>query len=450
MPGMRHSPQLGCQTPLVSQDVGTRGVRRSAPGSRATPLELLYDLVFVFAFLHVTTATAGNPTVGGLVQCLVLLALLWWCWSGFAVLGNLIRTDQGIVPAVGFVTIAAAFVLALSLPKAFVDRPGGLFGPLVFATCYFLVRVSETVIFLWIGRRNRDVRRRWRVLALPPLLATALIVAAGLLPQRLFDGTAESAVRLLFWVAALGVEYGAGLTVRGTGWTVLSAGHWAERHGQIVLVALGETIIALGFSPSETVGLPLTWPVLFAAVLGVAVVATMWWAYFDTLALGMEQTLHRTRDPAARAILARNAYSYLHLPVIAGIILFALGLKGLIHEGADPNTPSWGIPLPSLDLLALYGGVALYLLALTVLGRLMLGAPRWPTIGGILLLVALVPVAGSLPELIALGMLALATILAVAAQTVVDQRRRAGVRQMAFEEQLAAEEEHTRWRGHHL
>lgn len=360
----------------------TRGVRRSAPGSRATPLELFYDLVFVFAFLHVTTATAGNPTAQGLGQCLVLLALLWWCWLWFAVLGNLIRTDQGIVPAISFVTIAAAFVLALSLPKAFVDRPGGLYGPLVFATCYFVVRVSETAIFLWIGRRNRDVRRRWQLLALPALLATALIVIAGLLPQRLFDGTAESVARLLCWIAALGVEYGVGLALRGTGWTVLSAGHWAERHGQIVLVALGETIIALGFSPSETAGLPLTWPVLFAAVLGVAVVAAMWWAYFDTLALGMEQTLHRTRDPGARATLARNAYSYLHLPVIAGIILFALGLKGLIHEGADPNTPSWGIPLPSLDLLALYGGVALYLLALIVLGRLMLGAPAGPRSAG--------------------------------------------------------------------
>ncbi|MEU5964999.1 low temperature requirement protein A [Micromonospora parva] len=434
----------------MGEDRGTRGVRRSAPGSRATPLELFYDLVFVFAFLHVTTATAGNPTISGLVQYLVLLALLWWCWSGFAVLGNLIRTDQGIVPAVGFVTIAAAFVLALSLPKAFVDRPGGLSGPLVFATCYFLVRASESVIFLWLGRRNRDVRRRWQLLVVPALVATTLIVVAGQLPQRFFDGTAESVARLLCWVAAIGVEYGAGLALKGAGWTVLSAGHWAERHGQIVLVALGEAIIALGFSPGEIPGLPLTWPVLFAAVLGIAVAAAMWWAYFDTLALGMEQTLHRTRDPGARAILARNAYSYLHLPVIAGVILFALGLKGLIHEGADPGTPSWGVPLPSFDLLALYGGVGLYLLALIVLGRKMLGAPRWPTIGGILLLVALVPVAGALPELVALAMLALATALAVAAQTVVDSRRRSGVRQTAFEEQLAAEEEHTRWRGQHL
>ena len=435
----------------MGQGGGTRGVRRSAPGSRATPLELFYDLVFVFAFLHVTTATAGNPTARGLVQCLVLLALLWWCWSGFAVLGNLIRTDQGIVPAVGFVTIAAAFVLALSLPEG-VRRPSR-----------WAVRSAglRDLLLRGPGERDGDLpvdrppepRRASTLAAARPAgvrWPRRLIVVAGLLPQRLFDGTAESVARLLCWLAALGVEYGAGLALRGTGWTVLSAGHWAERHGQIVLIALGESIIALGFSPGETAGLPLTWPVLFAAVLGIAVAAAMWWAYFDTLALGMEQTLHRTRDPDARAILARNAYSYLHLPVIAGVILFALGLKGLIHEGADPTTPSWGVPLPSFDLLALYGGVALYLLALIVLGRLMLGAPRWPTIGGILLLVALVPVAGSLPELIALGMLALAATLAVAAQTVVDSRRRAGVRQMALEEQLAAEEEQTRWRGHHL
>ncbi|MEH1031714.1 low temperature requirement protein A [Micromonospora profundi] len=429
---------------------GARGVQRSAPGSRATHLELFYDLIFVFAFLNVTTVTAENPTVRGLVQCLVVLALLWWCWTGFAVLGNLIRTDQGIVPLIGFATMAAAFVLALSLPKAFVDRSGGLYGPLVFAAGYFLVRVSETSIFIWLGRRNQDVRQRWLLLVLPPLLATSLIVAAALLPQRLFDGAGEGSARLVLWLAALGVEYGAGLLLGGSGWTVVSAGHWAERHGQIVLIALGEAIIALGFSPGGGAGLPLTWPALIAAVLGVAVAATLWWAYFDTLALGMEQALHRTRDPVARATLARDTYTYLHLPVIAGIILFALGLKGLIHEAADPNTPSWGVPLPSFDLLALYGGVALYLLALAVLGRRMLASRRWPTIGGIALLFVLVPVAGSLPEMVALAVLAVATSLAVLAQTIVDAHHRRGVRRVALAEQLAAEEEQSRWRRHHL
>ncbi|MGK5672232.1 low temperature requirement protein A [Micromonospora sp. URMC 106] len=427
-----------------------RGIRPSAPGSRTTRLELFYDLVFVFAFLNVTTATAGNPTVRGLVQCLVVLALLWWCWSGFAALGNVVRTDQGVAPLVGFAASAAVFVLALTLPKAFVDRPGGLSGPVVFAICYFLVRASEVTIFLWLARADREVRRRTLPFVLPVPVATALLLTAALLPQRLLDGTAEQLFRLALWLVALGVEYGAGATLHGAGWTVLSAGHWAERHALIIMVALGESIIALGLGPGTTAGLPLTWPVIIAAVLGVAVVAALWWAYFDTLALAMEQALHRTREPRARAALARDAYTFLHLPLIAGVILFALGLKGLIYEGADPTTPSWGVPLPGFDLLALYGGVALYLVTLILLGRRVLGAPRWPSAAGVALLVALVPIAGRLPELVALAVLAVAIVAAVAAQTAVDTPRRRHVRQVALEEQVASEAEQTRWRGQHL
>ncbi|MFI7514273.1 low temperature requirement protein A [Micromonospora echinofusca] len=427
-----------------------RGILPSAPGSRTTRLELFYDLVFVFAFLNVTTVTAGTPDARGLIRFLVVLALLWWCWSGFAALGNLVRTDQGLTPLVGFALAAAVFVLALSLPKAFTDRPGGLPGPVVFAVCYFLVRATQVTVFLWAVGSDREVRRRMPVLILPFLIATGLILTAALVPQRLLDGGAESAVRLTLWVAALAVEYGAGLAQHRAGWTVLSAGHWAERHALIIMVALGESIIALGLGPGPTTALPLTWPVIIAALLGIAVVAALWWAYFDTLALAMEQVLHRTREPRTRAGLARDVYTYLHLPLITGVIMFALGLKGLIHEGADPATPTWGVPLPSFDVLVLNGGVALYLLTLIGLGSRTLGAARWPSIGGVALLVALTPVAARLPELVALAMLALAAVLTVAVQTVVDAPRRRRVRQVALEEQLASEAEQTRWRGHHL
>ncbi|MEH1099322.1 low temperature requirement protein A [Micromonospora sp. CPCC 205561] len=426
-----------------------RGVRPGAPGTRTTRIELFYDLVFVFAFLNVTTVTASDLTGRGLLQCLVLLALLWWCWSGFAALGNVVRTDQGIVPLFGFATSAAVFVLALSLPKAFVDRPGGLSGPLVFAVCYFLVRASQVTLFLWAVRTDPSVRRRLPMLALPFLVATALVLGAALLPQRLVDDTNSFALRLALWVAALAVEYGAGLAQHRAGWMVLSAGHWAERHALIIMVALGESIIALGLGPGSGAA-SLTWPVIITAVLGVAVVAALWWAYFDTLALAMEQALHRTRDRRARAGLARDVYTYLHLPLIAGVILFALGLKGLIHEGADPETPRWGVRLPGFDLLALYGGVLLYALTLILLGRRALGAPRWPSAAGAALLFVLVPVAARLPELVAVVVLAVVAVLAVAAQTVVDAPRRRRVRQVALEEQLASEVEQTRWRGEHL
>ncbi|MGN9775674.1 low temperature requirement protein A [Micromonospora sp. H33] len=426
-----------------------RGVQPSAPGSRATRLELFYDLVFVFAFLNVTTALAGNPTARGLTQGLLVLALLWWAWTGFAVLGNLVRTDQGVVPFVGFAATAAAFVFALAMPKAFRDLPGGLPGPLVFAVCYFVIRVSQVAVFGWMVRYERSRFRRF-LPVVPVLAATGFLLVAAVLPQRFADDRVEQVVRLALWLAAIGVEYGSGLVLPGTGWTVLSAGHWAERHVLIVLVALGETIIALGIGPGFTTGLSLSWPVIIAALLGIAVVAALWWAYFDTLALACEQALHRTRDPGTRAALARDAYTYLHLVLVAGIILLALGLKGLLEEGADPSTPTGGLPLPGSDQLALYGGVALYLLGLVALGRRVLGTVRWPSVAAVVLLAALVPVAAPLPELLALSVLAVATVATVVGQTVVDAPLRRDVREVALREQLASEAEQTAWRRHHL
>ncbi|WP_233583764.1 low temperature requirement protein A [Micromonospora sp. CV4] len=428
----------------------SRGIRPSAPGSRTTRLELFYDLVFVFAFLNVTTLTAASPNVGGLVRCLLVLALLWWCWTGFAAFGNVVRTDQGIVPVVGFATTAAAFVFALSIPQAFRDEPGGLNGPLVFAVCYLLVRASQVGIFGWVVRGDPQLRRRWLLLAVPALITTGLIISAALLPLRLFDVPIMISIYLALWLVAIAVEYGFGLALGGSGWTLVSAGHWAERHALIVLVALGESIISLGLGPGFISGLPLTWSVIAAAVMGVAVVAALWWAYFDTLALALEQRLHRTRDPATRRALARNAYTYLHLPLVAGTILFALGLKGLLDEAADPSTPAWGLPLPGFDLLVLHGGVALYLLALVALGWRGLGRPRWPTTVAVGLLLVLVPVAARLPELVALGLLSLLVLALTAVQTMADAPLRRQVREVALTEQLAAEADQTHWRGEHL
>ncbi|MDG4796595.1 low temperature requirement protein A [Micromonospora sp. WMMD1082] len=427
----------------------SRGVRPGAPGSRATRLELFYDLVFVFAFINVTTLAADNPTARGLVQCLIVLALLWWAWTGFAVLGNVVRTDQGILPFVAFATMAGAFVFALAMPQAFHSEAGGLPGPLVFAVCYFLVRAVQVAIFGWLARGDRELRRRFLFVMGRGLIVAALVLAAALVPQRLAGEPGEFGVRLVLWIAALAVEYGAALALRGSGWTVLSAGHWAERHAQIVLVALGETIIALGLGAGFVIDLPLTWLVIIAATLGVVVVAALWWAYFDTLALAMEQALHRTRDRLARAVLARDAYTYLHLPLVAGPILFALGLKRMLGGAAAPATPA-GSVLPGFDLLVLHGGVALYLLALVALGWRVLRVVRWPTIAGTALLAALVPVAARVPELVALGALTVAVLATTAVQTLVDAPLRRRVREVALAEQLAVEAEQTTWRGRHL
>lgn len=427
-----------------------RGVRPGAPGSRTTRLELYYDVVFVFAFLTVTTVTSSRPTPANLIGCLLVLSLLWWCWTGFALVGNVVRADRGVLPLVGFVTLAATFLLALSMPTAFVDRPGGLNGPLVFAGCYFLVRMSQLSVLGWVQWPDPARRRRWLLLAALPVIATALLVTAALVPHRAPAGIAEESLRLALWTSALLVEYLAGVLLGGANWVVLSAGHWAERHALIVLVALGESVIALGFGTRLVTELPLSWPVIVSAVLGIAIVSALWWAYFDTLALAVEHALHRAREPAARARLARDAYTYLHLPLVAGVILVALGLKDLLTEGADPDTPAWGVPLGGFWVLVLHGGVAVYLLGLVGLGRRASGEVRWVPLVTVLLLAAVAPLSIRVPELVALALLAVVCVVSTGAQTVVDGPRRRRIRAVALAEQEAAEADQSRWRGRHL
>ncbi|MBO4164154.1 MULTISPECIES: low temperature requirement protein A [Micromonospora] len=428
----------------------SRGVRLGAPGSRTTRLELFYDLVFVFAFFNVTALTSQQPTGTNLLRCLLVLGLLWWCWTGFAGVGNVVRADQGLLPVVGFVTIAATFLLALSMPGAFNDRPGGLNGPLVFVGCYLLVRACQLAVFGLLARGEAARWRQWRRLAVLPVVAAALLVASALLPNRISGDGAATALQLTLWTAALLLEYAAGVRLGGTYWVVVSAGHWAERHALMVLIALGESIIALGVGPKFVTGLPLTWPVVIAAVLGIAVASVLWWAYFDTLALALEQALHRSRDPAHRARLARDAYTYLHLPIVAGVIFFALGLKDLLTEVADPDNPDWGVPLGGYWVLVLYGGVSLYLLSLVACGLRALRVLRWPPVLAVLALAALAPVGARVSEVGALALLALVCVALVVVETRGQGRRRHRVRQLALAEQEAAEAEQSRWRREHL
>ncbi|PSK64943.1 hypothetical protein B0E53_03108 [Micromonospora sp. MH33] len=423
-------------------------VRPGAPGSRTTRLELFYDLVFVFAFINVTTLTATLLTPANLYRCLLVLALLWWSWTGFARLGNAVRADQGLLPLVGFLTVAATFLLVLSVPSAFVDRPGGLNGPLVFAGCFFVIRMAQLAVFAWVDRSDPARRQRLLLRAVLPTVATALLVVAGTVPQRLADRPFAVPLQLTLWTVALLVEYVGGVTLARRWWVVVSAGHWAERHALMVLVALGESIIALGLGPKT--GLPLTRPVAVAALLGVLVVAMLWWAYFDTLAYALEQALHRARDPAARLRLARDVYTFLHLPLIAGVILFALGLKDLLAESASPETPYWGEPLGGFWVTVFYGGVGLYLLSLVGCALVALRAVHWPLLITVVVLAAVAPFAAPLPELAALGLLAVLTTIGVIAETFSEDGRRRQVRQLALEEQLAAEADQSHWRQGHL
>lgn len=398
----------------------------AAPGARVTPLELLYDLVYAFAFLNVADVTVSHLNPVALLKSLLVLALLWFAWTSFATLGNAFRADQGILPLIGFTTMAILFVAAVTTPEAFADSPPGLPGDLVFATCYFLIRGLQVLLFRYAVRPA--YRRHWWRQAVPVVISTSLLIIAALLPQRLFEGHAEFIGRATLWVLAIVIEYGARALIPTEGLSIVSVGHWAERYAQIVLVAFGESIISLGSGPNLQAGLRLTWSVIGASALGISLIVALWWAYFDSLSVTAERVLHRSSG-AARGTLARDAYAYLHFPMIVGIIMFALGLNRTLTLLADLTVPSTRDRLGTVDLAVLYGGVIVYLLALLgfqlrTVGRA--GVLQIVTVG---LLAALIPVAYRLPAFTALALLVAVVIGFVVALSIQDRRSGAELRQ---------------------
>jgi low temperature requirement protein LtrA len=355
--------------------VDDRAVER---GQRVTPLELFFDLVFVFAITQVTGFLADDPTWGGLLRGLMLLGALWWAWAAYAWLTNTLNPEEGAVRLAVFGAIAAMLIVSLAAPNAF-DEDGVTLG-----VAYFIVRALHLVLYAIAGRGDRDLLRA--VLRVLPfaILGPALLIIAGF-----FDGTAQ----LALWGAALGIDYLGVLVGHMRGWRV-SPEHFVERHGLVVIIALGESIVAIGVGAA---GLPLDAGLIAAALLGIAVVASLWWSYFDWVAFVAQARLAEARG-AQRAALARDLYSYLHLPMVAGIVLFALGLKKTLGD-VDA-------PLPTIPAFGLCGGVALYLLAhvalrLRISGTLGRGRPA-----ATILLLGLIPLAREVPALATLGLVA--------------------------------------------
>lgn len=429
-----------------SEEPAGRRLEPAAPGAKVTRLELFYDLVFVYAFLNVTTVTEERLSPTELLKSLLVLALLWFAWSSFALLGNAVRTDEGIGPLLGFATMAAVFLLAVTIPDAFGDDdPHDLPGGLIFPGCYLLIRALQVVTLWYAVRGEPRVRGRWWRMIVPMVASTGLLVVAALVPPRLFEGGGEFAARAGLWTLAVVIEYGAGLFARADGLILVSAGHWAERHALIVLIALGESIISLGVGPDLQFQLPLTWLVIGGSVLGIATVAALWWAYFDALAIAAEQVLHRVRG-AARLALARDAYTYLHLPMVAGVILLALGLKRVLVVVADDATGR----LDATHRHLLYGGVLLYLLGLLAFQlRTVRVLDRFQPVP-IALLLVLVVVPFRPPALVDLVLLVILTAGLLGVQAVRSRRPRRRLRRLKLAEQRALEAEETEWRRRHL
>jgi low temperature requirement protein LtrA len=344
---------------------------------RVTPLELFFDLVFVLAITQCTALMAAEPTWTGLTKGVLVLGVLWWSWVGYAWLTSVVDPEEGAVRLVIFVATAALLVVALCVPGAF----GG--SALLFACAYGVVRAAHIALFLLASRDDSALRQSVLGLAGGSALGVSLLVAAAFA-----DGSLQGAL----WLLALLLDVGEPFLFGSEGWK-LRPSHFVERHGLILIIALGESIVAIGVGARGSVDAG----VVAAATLGIAVAAALWWLYFDVVALVAERRLVRAAVGREQNEIARDSYSYLHFPMVAGIVLLALGLKKTLGGVGD-----------SLDLVpaaAMLGGTAIYLLAHVAFRLRNVHTLNKHRLGCAILLVALLPAAGELPALATLAIL---------------------------------------------
>lgn len=364
-----------------------------------TPLELFFDLVFVFALTQVTAVMSDDPTWAGIGRGLLVLAALWWAWGAYAWLTNEIDPQEGSARLAMLGSMAAMFVAALAVPGVFGDD-GVLFG-----IAYFVVRALHIVLFAE-ATPHLDVRQAAFRLARTAVPAPALLVVAGFL-----DGGAQIAL----WIVALAIDY-SGPYVFGVRGFSVSAQHFAERYGLIVIIALGESIVAIGIGAA---GIELEARVVLAALLGIALVSSLWWAYFDIVASGARRTLIEARGHD-RARLARDCFSYLHLPMFAGIVLVALGAKKVLGHLEEP--------LETVPAVALCAGVALYLLAHDAIRFRNVRTVNHRRVLAALASVALIPAATRVDGLLALALVAAIPAVLIAYETFRFREARAQMR----------------------
>ncbi|HEX6115945.1 MAG TPA: low temperature requirement protein A [Solirubrobacterales bacterium] len=351
---------------------------------RSSPLELFFDLVFVFALTQVTALMADAGDWAGVGQGMLALAAIWWAWAAYAWLTNEVDPREARVRLAVFAAMVAMLIAALALPGAFGDEA------LLFACAYLGVRILHVALFA-AGSSDVEVRAAVRSLTPPAVIAPAFLIAAAFL-----DGWAQAAV----WAFVIVADFVTG-GIRGIEGFRCSPAHFAERHGLIVIIALGESIVAIGVGLS---GADLGAAEIVTAGLGVLVAAALWWIYFDRAADAGERALHAAPPGLARNTLARDSYSYIHLGMAAGIVLLALGVKNALAHVDEP--------LDEVAAFAACAGIATYLAAQAGF--------RWRTtrslkpalLAGALAALALLPVATAVDAIWAVAALvALATAI---------------------------------------
>ncbi len=360
------------------------------------PLELFFDLVFVLGFTQCTALMSHEPTWSGVGQGILALAVLWWAWVCFTWLTSAVEPEEGWVRLVMLAAMTALLVAALCVPEAFGDRA------LAFALAYGVVRASHIGLFL-LATRDSPTRRVVNRIATSTALAVPLLVAAAFV-----DGAAQVAL----WVLAIALDWGLPAVTGDQEWR-LAPVHFAERHNLVIIIALGESVIALGTGAE----VDLTSKVIIAAGLGLWLAAALWWTYFDVVALVTERRLVQAAEGHERNRLARESYAYLHFPMVAGIVLGAFGLHEVLAHPLEP--------LDAVHAFALLGGTAIYLLAHVGLRLRNAHTINIERLGLAVLLFALIPAAVEVDSLVTVAAVDVLLWAMIAYETfyVYDERR---------------------------
>jgi low temperature requirement protein LtrA len=398
-----NSSRSGISSRIVG--AGLLTAETSREGDRATTLELFFDLVYAFAFTQVTALMVHNETAVGVLEGIAVLLLLWGPWASFAWLANQAHADRGVVRIGMVAAILIMFFASLAVPAAYRSPDGPLLGTLLFAVSFFLVQVVHTVVYLIAAGSDTALRRQIIITE-----STALLPGSALL---VIGGALGSPLQVWIWLAAVAFQWVMiYVTSNGGDWRINSLAHFAERHGLVVLLALGESIIAIG---SGVARLPLGASVLVGSGFGIGIGIALWWLYFHHLSPKTEHAIAR-RSGVERAGLATEVYTYLHMSLIAGIVIAALGVETTMRHVSEVTAPGL------FPAVALASGVALYLAGTGFVWLRVSGEWSLPRFTAGALLLALIPALAIAPAVVDLGVVLLIVVALAVAEGLLGQR----------------------------
>jgi low temperature requirement protein LtrA len=345
-------------------------LRPTDDSHRVTTLELFFDLVFVYAITNVTGLMEHDLGGEAVVEGVITLAVVWFGWCAYTWLGNQAQADEGVLRVAMVVAMGGMFFVAVSIPYVF-EAEGN--AAIVLASAYTVVRFTHLVVYLIAAGDDRQLRS-----VIMAMLGVGVVTMSLLFTGAVVGGPAMR----WWWLAAVAADQLGVYVVRSTRWVLNSASHFAERFGLVVIIAIGESVVAVGVATSSP---DLSGREALALICGLAIAVCLWWLYFDVVATVAEHVLRRSSG-IDRARLARDSYTYIHFLFVAGIVFVALGLVVLIHDDEHVDAGRY----------ALYGGIVCYLAGHFLFRLRNVGGVNIPRAIAALVLLAAIPAAGGL------------------------------------------------------